>query len=134
MHVNLVRGLSDWVREERKIHFEEKENDKVKRYSSKKCRESVCWVVQPERKAERSRMFAVVLSQDMSICLLQDKYCYNAGQESAYPPTASFSFLKHFHNNYSFYALGLNHVLLPKALDIFLKKKKKKKKLILTVP
>lgn len=60
MHVNLVCGLSDWVREERKIHFEEKENDKVKRYSSKKCRESVCWEIQPERKAERSRMFAVV--------------------------------------------------------------------------
>lgn len=133
MHVNLVCGLSDWVREERKIHFEEKENDKVKRYSSKKCRESVCWVVQAERKAERSRMFAVVLSQDMSICLLQDKYCYNAGQESAHPPTDSFSFLKHFHNNYSFYALGLNRVLLPKALDIFLKKKKKTK-LILTAP
>lgn len=35
------------------------------------------------------------------------------------------SFLKHFHNNYSFHALGLNHVLLPKTLNIFLEKGKR---------
>lgn len=78
----------------------------------------------PKRNAERSGIFAAVLSQDTSICLLQDKYCYNAGQESAYPPTDSCAFLKHFHNNYSFHALGLNHILLPKTLNIFLEKEK----------
>lgn len=78
----------------------------------------------PKRNAERSGIFAAVLSQDTSICLLQDKYCYNAGQESAYPPTDSCAFLKHFHNNYSFHAPGLNHILLPKTLNIFLEKEK----------
>lgn len=78
----------------------------------------------PKRNAERSGIFAAVLSQDTSICLLQDKYCYNAGQESAYPPTDFCAFLKHFHNNYSFHALGLNHILLPKTLNIFLEKEK----------